>query len=100
MSKAMKEKYYDIVLSPVITEKSTRMSEHNKVMFNVARGATKPQIKEAVEALFGVKVKAVNTLLRKGKVKRFRNIVGKQNDVKKAVVTLEEGNTIDITGGL
>ncbi len=100
MSKAMKEKYYDIVLSPVITEKSTMMAEHNKVMFNVARSATKPQIKEAVEALFGVKVKAVNTLLRKGKVKRFRNIVGKQNDVKKAVVTLEEGNTIDITGGL
>jgi len=95
-----KEKHYDIVRSPVITEKSTMMSEHNKVMFNVARDATKPEIKEAVEALFGVKVKAVNTLLRKGKVKRFRNTVGRQSDVKKAIVTLEEGETIDVTGGL
>ncbi len=95
-----KEKYYDIVLSPVITEKSTLMSDQNKVMFNVAKNATKPQIKEAVEALFGVKVKAVNTLVRKGKVKRFRNTIGRQSDVKKAVVTLEEGQTIDVTGGL
>ncbi len=95
-----KEKYYDIVLSPVITEKSTLMADQNKVMFNVAKNATKPQIKEAVEALFGVKVKAVNTLVRKGKVKRFRNTIGRQSDVKKAVVTLEEGQTIDVTGGL
>ncbi len=95
-----KEKYYDIVLSPVITEKSTLMTDQNKVMFNVAKNATKPQIKEAVEALFGVKVKAVNTLVRKGKVKRFRNTIGRQSDVKKAVVTLEEGQTIDVTGGL
>ncbi len=95
-----REKYYDIVLSPVITEKSTLMADQNKVMFNVARNATKPQIKEAVEALFGVKVKAVNTLVRKGKVKRFRNTIGRQSDVKKAVVTLEEGQTIDVTGGL
>ncbi len=95
-----KEKYYDIVRSPVITEKSTMMSEHNKVMFNVARSASKPEIKEAVEALFGVKVKTVNTLLRKGKVKRFRNTIGKQSDVKKAIVTLEDGQTLDVTGGL
>ena len=95
-----KEKYYDIVRSPVITEKSTVMSEHNKVMFNVARTASKPEIKEAVEALFGVKVKAVNTLLRKGKVKRFRNTIGRQSDVKKAIVTLEDGQSIDVTGGL
>ena len=95
-----KEKYYDIVLSPVITEKSTLMADQNKVMFNVAKNATKPQIKEAVEALFGVKVKAVNTLVRKGKVPRFRNTIGRQSDVKKAVVTLEEGQTIDVTGGL
>ncbi len=95
-----KEKYYDIVRSPVITEKSTIMSEHNKVMFNVARTASKPEIKEAVEALFGVKVKAVNTLLRKGKVKRFRNTIGRQSDVKKAIVTLEDGQSIDVTGGL
>ena len=76
------------------------MSEHNKVMFNVARTASKPEIKEAVEALFGVKVKAVNTLLRKGKVKRFRNTIGRQSDVKKAIVTLEDGQSIDVTGGL
>ena len=95
-----KEKYYDIVRSPVITEKSTMMSEHNKVMFNVARSASKPEIKAAVEALFGVKVKTVNTLLRKGKVKRFRNTIGKQSDVKKAIVTLEDGQSIDVTGGL
>jgi large subunit ribosomal protein L23 len=95
-----KEKYYDIIRSPVITEKSTILGEQNKVVFNVARNATKPQIKEAVEALFGVKVKSVNTLVRKGKVKRFRNTVGRQSDVKKAIVTLEEGQTIDIVGGL
>ena len=91
---------YDVIVSPVITEKSTMASESNQVVFNVARNATKPEIKKAVEALFGVKVKAVNTLLRKGKVKRFRGIKGKQNDVKKAVVTLDEGQSIDVTTGL
>ncbi len=91
---------YDVIVSPVITEKSTMASESNQVVFNVARNATKPEIKKAVEALFGVKVKAVNTLLRKGKVKRFRGIKGKQSDVKKAVVTLDEGQTIDVTTGL
>ncbi len=95
-----KEKYYDIIRSPVITEKSTILGEQNKVVFNVARNATKPEIKEAVEALFGVKVKSVNTLVRKGKVKRFRNTVGRQSDVKKAIVTLEEGHAIDVVGGL
>ena len=94
------EKVYDVILSPAITEKATMMSEHNQVMFDVARSATKPDIKLAVEALFGVKVKAVNTLLRKGKVKRFRGIRGKQSDVKKAIVTLEEGHSIDVTTGL
>jgi len=89
-----------VIVSPVITEKSTMASESNQVVFNVARNATKPEIKKAVEALFGVKVKAVNTLLRKGKVKRFRGIKGKQNDVKKAVVTLDEGQSIDVTTGL
>ena len=93
-------KHYDVIVSPVITEKSTMASESNQVVFNVARNATKPEIKKAVEALFGVKVKAVNTLLRKGKVKRFRGIKGKQNDVKKAVVTLDEGQSIDVTTGL
>jgi large subunit ribosomal protein L23 len=94
------EKHYDIIRSPVITEKSTQAGEHNQVMFNVATRASKPEIKAAVEALFGVKVKAVNTLIRKGKVKRFRGKVGRQSDVKKAVVTLAEGQFIDVTTGL
>ncbi len=93
-------KHYDVIVSPIITEKSTLASEHSKVMFNVAKTATKPDIKAAVEALFQVKVKSVNTLNRKGKVKRFRGIAGKQNDVKKAIVTLEEGHAIDVTTGL
>lgn len=92
--------HYDIIRSPVITEKSTMASENNQVVFNVASGATKPEIKKAVETLFSVKVKAVNTLNRKGKVKRFRGMIGKQNDVKKAIVTLQEGSTIDVTTGL
>ena len=95
-----RERYYDIILSPVITEKSAYATEQNKVVFNVANDATKPEIKAAVEALFGVKVKKVNTLVRKGKVKRFRGTVGKQKDVKKAIVTLEEGQTIDLASGL
>ncbi len=91
---------YDVIVSPVITEKATLASEANKVVFNVARDATKPEIKRAVEALFGVKVTAVNTQLRKGKVKRFRGHLGKQSDVKKAFVTLAEGQAIDVTTGL
>lgn len=93
-------RHYDVIHSPVITEKSTMASESDQVVFNVAKNATKPEIKKAVEALFGVKVKAVNTLVRKGKVKRFRGIKGKQNDVKKAVVTLVDGESIDVTTGL
>jgi large subunit ribosomal protein L23 len=93
-------RHYDTIIAPVITEKSTLASEHGKVVFEVAKGATKPQIKKAVEALFRVKVKSVNTSVRKGKVKRFRGISGKQKDVKKAVVTLEEGHSIDVTTGL
>ena len=91
---------YDVIVSPVITEKSTLASEQNKVVFNVARDASKPEIKRAVEDLFGVKVTAVNTVLRKGKVKRFRGFKGKQSDVKKAFVTLAEGQSIDVTTGL
>jgi large subunit ribosomal protein L23 len=91
---------YDVILSPVITEKATMASEYNKVIFRVAGTATKPQIKEAVEKLFDVKVKAVNTLNRKGKRKAFRGRPGVQSDVKKAVVTLEEGHRIDVTTGL
>lgn len=94
------ENLYDVIVSPVITEKATMASEQNQVLFNVSKTATKPEIKEAVERLFDVKVKAVNTLNRKGKVKRFRGHLGKQNDVKKAIVTLEEGHSIDVTTGL
>ncbi|WP_394689737.1 50S ribosomal protein L23 [Hoeflea sp.] len=93
-------RHYDVIVSPVITEKSTLVSEQSQVVFNVARRATKPEIKAAVEALFGVKVTAVNTLLRKGKTKRFRGIVGRQSDVKKAYVTLAEGQSIDVSTGL
>ncbi|MEM0898411.1 MAG: 50S ribosomal protein L23 [Pseudomonadota bacterium] len=91
---------YDVIVSPVITEKSTMASENNQVIFNVARDASKPEIKKAVEALFSVKVKAVNTLVRKGKQKRFRGTLGKQNDIKKAIVTLEDGQSVDVSSGL
>ena len=91
---------YDVILAPVITEKATMASEHNKVIFKVAGTATKPQIKEAVEKLFDVKVTAVNTLIRKGKFKRSRGFAGFQSDVKKAIVTLAEGHRIDVTTGL
>ena len=93
-------RHYDLILSPIITEKATNASERNQVMFKVARHATKPQIKEAVEKLFDVKVKGVNTLVRKGKRKAFRGRPGVQSDVKKAIVTLEEGHRIDVTTGL
>ena len=93
-------RHYDVIVAPVVTEKATMASEHNKVVFKVAGKATKPQIKEAVEKLFDVKVKSVNTLVRKGKVKRFRNRRGEQSDVKKAIVTLAEGHKIDVTTGL
>ena len=91
---------YDVIRKPLITEKATMASESGAVVFEVAIGANKPQIKEAVEGLFGVKVKAVNTMITKGKTKRFRGQPGKRKDVKKAYVTLEEGNTIDVTTGL
>lgn len=91
---------YDIILSPVITEKSTLVSEHNQVIFRVPLDATKPKIRDAVETLFKVKVKAVNTLRQKGKTKRFRGRLGKRGDVKKAIVTLEDGFSIDVTTGL
>ena len=104
MSKAAKTvsdpRLYDVILSPVITEKATTASEHNKVVFKVARTATKPQIKEAVEKLFDVKVKRVNTLVRKGKKRVFKNVPGRTSDTKRAIVTLEEGHRIDVTTGL
>jgi large subunit ribosomal protein L23 len=91
---------YDIIRSPVVTEKSTLASEHGQIVFDVAIDATKTQIKEAVEGLFSVKVKSVNTLVRKGKTKRFRNRLGVRNDMKKAIVTLVDGQSIDISTGL
>lgn len=95
-----KLKAYDIILSPVITEKATLVSESNQVIFKVAPTANKTDIKAAVEILFNVKVKAVNTLVRKGKQRTFRGIRAQLSDVKKAIVTLEEGHSIDITTGL
>jgi large subunit ribosomal protein L23 len=97
---AVEPRHYDVILSPVITEKATMASEKNQVLFKVASTATKSQIKEAVEKLFNVKVKAVNTLVRKGKTRAFRGVYGQLSDVKKAIVTLEEGHRIDVTTGL
>jgi len=93
-------RHYDVLIAPVITEKATAASEHSKVVFKVARDATKPQIKEAVEKLFDVKVKTVNTLNRKGKIKVFKGRPGEQQTTKRAIVTLEEGHRIDVTTGL
>jgi large subunit ribosomal protein L23 len=93
-------RHYDVIIAPVITEKATNASERNQVMFRVVRNATKPQIKEAVEKLFDVKVKSVNTLIRKGKIRTFRGMRGQLSDVKNAIVTLEEGHRIDVTTGL
>jgi large subunit ribosomal protein L23 len=92
--------HYDVILAPVITEKSTQVSENNQVVFEVARDATKPAIKAAVEALFNVKVKGVNTLIAKGKTKRWKGEAYRRSDVKKAVVTLAEGEMIDVTSGI
>ncbi|WEF25077.1 50S ribosomal protein L23 [Paracoccus sp. S3-43] len=97
---SVKAEHYDVIVKPIITEKATMTSENNGVVFQVSKDSSKPQIKQAVEALFGVKVKAVNTTITKGKQKRFRGILGRRSDVKKAYVTLEEGNTIDVSTGL
>ena len=93
-------RHYDVIRAPVITEKATYASEQNKVVFKVADTATKPQIKAAVEKLFDVKVLSVNTLVRKGKTKRFKGRLGRQGDFKRAIVTLAEGHAIDVTTGL
>ncbi len=95
-----REAMYDIIKSPVVTEKATMLSEHHQVMFRVAIDATKPEIREAVEGLFGVKVLGVNTLVQKGKTKRFRGRPGRRSDVKKAFVTLADGQMIDLTAPL
>ena len=98
--KVPRERLYQLVRRPIVTEKSTLGSEHNQVTFEVPLEATKPEIKAAVEELFKVKVKGINTLRQKGKVKRFRGIPGRRSDVKKAYVTLEEGHSIDVTTGI
>ena len=98
--KLSREAMYQVIRNPLITEKATMLSEHGQFVFKVAPDATKPEIKAAIEGLFGVKVKAVNTLVRKGKKKAFRGILSRQSDVKKAIITLEDGHTIDVTTGL
>ena len=98
--KAVENRHYDVVLAPHITEKSTMASEHNAVVFKVAGTASKPEIKEAVEALFGVEVTKVNTIVTKGKTKRWKGQPYRRSDEKKAIVTLKEGQTIDITSGV
>ena len=95
-----KEQMYDIIRAPVITEKATMGSEHNQVTFKVPLDASKPEIKAAVEGIFGVKVKAVNTSVLKGKVKRFKGRLGERSDIKKAIVTLAAGHSIDVTTGV
>lgn len=95
-----KERMYELIRSPIVTEKATLLSEHNQVTFRVPLDASKFEVKAAVEILFKVKVTAVNTLRRKGKTKRFRNMPGRQIETKKAIVTLAEGNAIDITTGI
>lgn len=98
--KVSSERMYELVRSPIITEKATMVSEHNQFMFRVPVDATKPEIRAAVEGLFNVKVTAVNTILQKGKTKRWRGQLGRRNDVKKAVVSLADGDSIDITTGV
>ena len=103
MAKQQKQvdaRHYDVILAPHITEKSTLLSEHNGVVFKVANDATKPQIKEAVEALFDVKVVGVNTIVAKGKTKRWKGKPYKRTDMKKAIVTLADGDSIDVTSGI
>jgi len=95
-----KERMYDIIRAPLITEKATMGSEHNQVTFRVPLDASKPEIKAAVEGIFGVKVKAVNTSVLKGKVKRFKGRLGERSDIKKAIVTLAAGHSIDVTTGV
>ena len=99
-AKAVDNRHYDVVLAPHITEKSTMVSEHNAVVFKVANGASKPEIKAAVEALFNVAVTKVNTILTKGKTKKWKGTPYKRSDSKKAIVTLAEGQSIDITSGI
>ena len=99
-AKAPEARHYDVLVAPHITEKSTMLTEHNAVVFRVAPGASKPEIKAAIEALFGVKVLGVNTMVTKGKTKRWKGKTYQRSDVKKAIVTLAEGQSIDVTSGI
>lgn len=99
-AKVVENRHYDVIVAPHITEKATLLSEHNAVVFKVARDASKPEIKAAVEALFDVKVTGVNTLVQKGKVKRWKGKPYTRSDMKKAIVTLAEGQSIDVTTGI
>ncbi|MBX9880789.1 MAG: 50S ribosomal protein L23 [Sphingomonas sp.] len=98
--KAVDARHYDVIVAPHITEKATLLSEHNAVVFKVARDATKPEIKAAVEALFDVSVTGVNTIVQKGKTKKWKGAPYTRSDVKKAIVTLQEGQSIDVTTGI
>jgi large subunit ribosomal protein L23 len=100
MAEPTKSQHYGRITAPIITEKTTMLSEQNKVVFRVPLEATKPQIKQAIEALFNVNVVSVNTMLVKGKTKQFRGVPGKRSDVKKAIVRLKDGQSIDVTTGL
>ena len=93
-------KAYQVILSPLVTEKSTQRSEYNKIVFSVPINASKLDVKSSIEKIFSVKVKSVNTILLKGKVKRFKGVLGKRSDTKKAIVTLAAGNTIDLSVGV
>ena len=93
-------KAYQVILSPLVTEKSTQMSEHNKIVFSVPLNASKLDVKSSIEKIFSVKVKSVNTILLKGKLKRFKGVLGKRSDTKKAIVTLAPGNSIDLSVGV
>ena len=98
-TKAIDNRHYDVIVAPHITEKATLLSEQNALVFNVASKATKPEIKAAVEALFGVSVRNVNTIVQKGKTKRWKGAPYQRSDMKKAIVTLAEGQSIDVTEG-
>ncbi len=100
IAKVSKERMYEIIRAPVVTEKSTMGSEHSQVTFEVARDANKNEIAAAIEALFDVKVVAVNTLRQVGKLKRFRGFLGRRVETKKAMVTLKKGQSIDVTAGI
>jgi len=100
MTPVITAKTYDIVMYPIVTEKSTNLGANNQYVFRVAKNATKPEIKNAIEALFKVSVTGVNTLIHKGKTKRFKGRLGQRSDIKKAIVTLKQGDTIDIAVGI